>query len=101
MRNIEDLSEHYKNEFLEYASYIRMEKHRGSYRMVHIGNFTDSVNFSIHVGIGDFFQNKYGRKITGPEYPTALGHLIAGVLADSPELYELRWMCGNLHWPKT
>ena len=51
----------------------------GPHRTAHIENFTDPVNFGVHGGIKDFYQNKYGREIKGPEYPATLDHVIAGV----------------------
>jgi hypothetical protein len=37
------------------------------------------INFGIHGGIRHFYQEKYGREISGPEYPATLDHMIAGV----------------------
>lgn len=62
-----------------HTSHVRIEKHQGSHRTAHIENFTEPVDFGIHGGIKDFYQNKYGRKIEGPEYPATLDYIIAGV----------------------
>jgi hypothetical protein len=62
-----------------HTSHIRIEKHGGAHRTAHIENFSDPVNFGIHGGIKDFYQNKYGKEIKGPEYPATLDHMIAGI----------------------
>jgi len=62
-----------------HTSHVRIEKHQGPHRTAHIESFTEPVDFGIHGGIKDFYQNKYGRKIEGPEYPATLDHIIAGV----------------------
>lgn len=62
-----------------HTSHVRIEKHAGPHRTAHIENFSDPVNFGIHGGIKDFYQDKYGRQIKGPEYPATLDHVIAGV----------------------
>jgi predicted hydrocarbon binding protein len=41
--------------------------------------FDEPLHFGIHGGIKHFYQEKYGREITGPEYPATLDHMIAGV----------------------
>ncbi len=33
----------------------------------------------MHGGIKNFYKEKYGRVITGPEYPATLDHMIAGI----------------------
>ena len=58
---------------------VRIEKHAGPHRTAHIESFSEPVNFGIHGGIKDFYQNKYGKKIPGPEYPATLDYVIAGV----------------------
>jgi hypothetical protein len=62
-----------------HTSRLRIEKHEGPHRTAHIENFPDPVHFGIHGGIRRFYQEKYGREITGPEYPATLDHIIAGV----------------------
>ncbi len=62
-----------------HTSSIRIKKHEGPHRTAHIEKFQAPVNFGIHGGIKDFYQNKYGREIIGPEYPATLDHIIAGV----------------------
>lgn len=64
---------------LAHTSHIRIEKHEGPHRTAHIEHFTDPVNFGIHGGIKNFYQNKYGKEIKGPEYPATLDHMIAGI----------------------
>ena len=67
------------NMSLAHTSHVRIEKHEGPHRTAHIENFEDPINFGIHGGIKHFYQEKYGREISGPEYPATLDHIIAGV----------------------
>ena len=62
-----------------HTSRIRIEKHEGPHRTAQIENFEQPLHFGIHGGIKHFYQDKYGREITGPEYPATLDHIIAGV----------------------
>ena len=62
-----------------HTSRIRIEKHEGPHRTAHIENFAEPIHFGIHSGIKNFYQEKYGHTITGPEYPATLDHIIAGV----------------------
>jgi hypothetical protein len=62
-----------------HTSRIRIEKHEGAHRTAHIENFPEPLNFGMHSGIKHFYQQKYGREISGPEYPATLDHIIAGV----------------------
>lgn len=62
-----------------HTSRIRIEKHAGPHRSAHIERFDEPINFGIHGGIKQFYQEKYGREITGPEYPATLDHMIAAV----------------------
>ncbi len=62
-----------------HTSRIRIEKHKGPHRTAHIENFETPVDFGIHGGIKDFYQNKYGKTFTGPEYPATLDYMIAGI----------------------
>ena len=62
-----------------HTSRIRIVKHEGPYRTAHIENFEEPLHFGIHGGIKDFYTNKYGKEITGPEYPATLDHVIAGI----------------------
>jgi hypothetical protein len=62
-----------------HTSRIRIEKHEGPHRTAHVEGFDEPLHFGIHGGIKDFYQDKYGREITGPEYPATLDHIIAGV----------------------
>ena len=64
---------------IAHTSRIRIEKHEGPHRTAHIENFDEPLHFGIHGGIKHFYQNKYGREITGTEYPATLDHIIAGV----------------------
>lgn len=61
-----------------HTSRIRIEKHEGPHRTAHVENFAEPIHFGIHGGIKDFYSEKYGRAITGPEYPATLDHIIAG-----------------------
>ena len=62
-----------------HTCHIRIEKHEGTHRTAHVESFSDPINFGVHGGIKQFYQNKYGREIPGPEYPATLDHIIAGV----------------------
>ena len=62
-----------------HTSRIVLRKHAGPHRTAFIEQFEEPIHFGIHSGIKDFYQNKYGRKIEGPEYPATLDHIIAGV----------------------
>ena len=62
-----------------HTSKIRIEKHAGPHRTAHIEGFDTPLDFGIHGGIKSFYQEKYGRTISGPEYPATLDHMIAGV----------------------
>lgn len=62
-----------------HTSRIRIEKHAGPHRTAHIEGFGEAMDFGIHGGIKNFYQEKYGREIPGPEYPATLDHVIAGV----------------------
>ena len=62
-----------------YTSYIQIKKHAGPHRTAYLKNFSDPIHFGVHGGIKDFYQEKYGRKIEGPEYPATLDHVVAGV----------------------
>ena len=64
---------------IAHTSNIRIEKRIGPHRVAYIENFETPVNFGIHGGIKNFYQEKYGREITGPEYPATLDYIIAGV----------------------
>jgi hypothetical protein len=44
-----------------------------------VEGFDAPIHFGIHGGIRQFYQEKYGRTIDGPEYPATLDHMIAGV----------------------
>ena len=62
-----------------HTSRLRIEKHAGPHRTAHIESFPESVHFGVHGGIKRFYQDKYGREVTGPEYPATLDYIIAGV----------------------
>lgn len=62
-----------------HTSHIRIEKHEGPHRTAHIEDFAEPVNFGMHGGIKRFYQEQYGRKVTGPEYPATLDYMIAGI----------------------
>ncbi len=62
-----------------HTSRIRIEKREGPHRAAFVEGFDEPINFGIHGGIRSFYQNKYGREISGPEYPATLDHIIAGV----------------------
>ena len=62
-----------------YTSFIQIKKHGGSHRTAVLKDFDYPINFGIHGGIKDFYQQKYGREIKGPEYPATLDYVVAGV----------------------
>ncbi|HID22810.1 MAG TPA: hypothetical protein EYP14_10475 [Planctomycetaceae bacterium] len=62
-----------------YVSRIRIEKHAGPHRTAHLAGFDEPLHFGIHGEIRQFYQDKYGRELTGPDYPATLDHIIAGV----------------------
>jgi hypothetical protein len=64
---------------LAHTSRIRIYKHEGPHRTAYIENFAEPVHYGIHGSIRKFYKEKYGREITGPEYPATLDHMIAGV----------------------
>jgi hypothetical protein len=62
-----------------HTSRIRVFKHKGPHRIAYIEDFKEPVHFGIHGGIKDFYEQKYGRELKGPEYPSTLDHIVAGV----------------------
>lgn len=62
-----------------HTSRMQLRKHVGPHRSAKLVGFEQPLDFGIHGGIRDFYQEKYGRKIDGPEYPATLDHMIAGV----------------------
>ena len=64
---------------IAHTSHIRIHKHEGAHRTAYVEGFPDPLHFGIHGGIRRFYKEKYGREITGPEYPATLDHMIAGI----------------------
>jgi hypothetical protein len=62
-----------------HTSRLRIEKHEGPHRTAHLEGFGEPIHFGVHGGIKHFYGQKYGREITGPEYPATLDYIIAGV----------------------
>ena len=62
-----------------YTSHMRIEKHAGAHRTAHFRTVDEPVHFGIHGGIKAFYEEKYGREISGPEYPATLDYMIAGI----------------------
>lgn len=62
-----------------HTSRLRVTKHQGPHRTALVEGFDDPIHFGIHGGIKQFYQEKYGREITGPEYPATLDYMIAGI----------------------
>ena len=62
-----------------HTSRLRIEKHEGPHRTAHLDNFLAPIHFGIHGGIKQFYKEKYGREITGPEHPATLDYIIAGI----------------------
>ena len=64
---------------IAHISRIRIKKHEGPHRTAHVEGFDEPIHFGIHGGIKHFYEEKYGRKISGPEYAATLDHMIAAV----------------------
>jgi hypothetical protein len=64
---------------LAHTSHILIVKHEGPHCTAHIENFSEPIHFGMHGGIKHFYREKYGREIPGPEYPTTLDHVVAGI----------------------
>ena len=64
---------------IAHTSRMRIKKHEGPHRTAHIESFDEPIHFGIHGGIKHFYEEKYGRKISGPEYAATLDHMIAAV----------------------
>ena len=62
-----------------HTSKMKIAKHAGPHRTARLEGFDEPLNFGIHGGIKDFYQDKYGRELSGPEYPATLDHMIAGI----------------------
>lgn len=62
-----------------HTSRLRVEKHEGPHRTARLEGFPDPIHFGVHGGIRHFYQTKYGREITGAEYPATLDYMIGGV----------------------
>ena len=62
-----------------HTSKLLLKKHEGPHRTAHLEGFDEPIHFGIHGGIKQFYQEKYGRRIAGREYPATLDHIIAGV----------------------
>jgi len=62
-----------------HTSKLLIKKHAGPHRTALLEGFSDPIHFGIHGGIKNFYQEKYGREISGPEYPATLDYMIAGV----------------------
>jgi hypothetical protein len=62
-----------------HTSRIRIAKHQGPHRTARVEGFDEAIHFGVHGGIRQFYQDKYGSKLEGPEYPATLDHMIAGV----------------------
>ncbi len=62
-----------------YTSSFNIRKHQGPHRTAHLKGFGKPIHFGIHGGIRDFYQNKYGKKLEGPDYPATLDHVVAGI----------------------
>ena len=62
-----------------YTSYLKIKNDRRSHFVVNLKNFDTARNKLINGGIKDFYQEKYGRRLEGPEYPATLDYVVAGV----------------------
>ena len=58
---------------------MKIEKHAGPHRSAQLSSFAHPIHFGVHSGIKQFYQDKYGRELSGPEYPATLDYIIAGV----------------------
>lgn len=64
---------------IAHTSRMRIRKHQGPHRTAQVAGFDEPIHFGIHGGIKAFYQDKYGREITGPEHPATLDYMIAGI----------------------
>ena len=64
---------------IAHTSKLEIRKLDGPHRTAHLDGFDKAIHFGIHGGIKEFYQEKYGRQITGEEYPATLDFMIAGV----------------------
>ena len=62
-----------------HTSRIRIKKHEGPHRTAQVEGFAEPIHFGVHGGIKQFYEEKYDRRIGGPEYAATLDHMIAGV----------------------
>ena len=62
-----------------HTSRITIIREYGPTRKAEIEGFNEPVYYGIHGGIKEFYKEKYGREMTGQEYPATLDHVIAGV----------------------
>lgn len=62
-----------------HTSRLRVEKHEGPHRTAHLVGFPEPIHCGVHGGVKHFYGQKYGRAISGPEYPATLDCIIAGV----------------------
>lgn len=62
-----------------HTSRLTIHKHEGPHRTAQLDGFAEPVHFGIHGGIRQFYCEKYGREISGAEYPATLDYMIAGV----------------------
>jgi len=62
-----------------HTSRLRIEKLEGGHRTAHLEGFSEPIHFGIHGGIKNFYKERFGREITGPEYPATLDYIIGGV----------------------
>ena len=62
-----------------HTSEMQLQKHEGPHRTALLKDFAEPIHFGIHGGIRQFYQKKYGRELSGPEYPATLDHIVAGV----------------------
>ena len=62
-----------------HTSRLQLAKHQGPHLTALVEGFDSPIHFGIHGGIKQFYQEKYGREISGPEYPATLDYMIAGI----------------------
>lgn len=62
-----------------HTSRMHIAKHEGPHRTAQLEGFDEPIHFGVHGGIKHFYEDKYGWKMPGPEYPATLDHMIAGV----------------------
>jgi hypothetical protein len=78
-----------------YTSLIQIKKHGGSHRTAVLKGFDYPIHFGIHGGIKDFYQQKYGREIKGPEYPATLDYVMSATTSLTQKCHQIADLKGQ------